>query len=251
VTGFLTLLRREIYRFIILPNQTLIPPILNAALYILIFGYALGTRIREISGVPYILYIFPGLVMMGVVNGAYMNTCSSLFIARNEFFIQDLLVSPISYWEMVLAYTLGGAIRGFLVGLLTLLTGFTFLGVHLHNPAALLFFLFFSAVTAAAFGNIIGLWAEQWDHVAIYLNYVITPLVFLGGVFYSMEMLPSWWAYVHFFNPIFYIVNGLRYATLGVTDISPLACAAVTLALSGTLFGVAVELFRRGWKLRV
>ena len=250
LVGFLTLLRREVVRFIILPNQTLIPPILNAALYILVFGFALGTRIREISGVPYILYIFPGLVMMGVVNGAYLNNCSSLFISRNELFIQDLLVSPLSYWEMVLAYTLGGALRGFLVGLLTLLTGYAFLGVHLHDPAALLFFLLVSSLLCAAFGNIVGLWAEQWDHVAIYLNYVITPLVFLGGVFYSLDMLPPFWRGMNLLNPIFYIVNGFRYATLGVRDISPLASAGVTMGLAIVLFAVAVELFRRGWKLR-
>lgn len=250
LVGFLTLLRREVLRFIILPNQTLVPPILNAALYILVFGFALSTRIREIHGIPYILYIFPGLVMMGVVNGAYLNNCSSLFISRNEQFIQDLLVSPLSYWEMVLAYTLGGALRGVLVGVLTLVTGYAFLGLHMHDPLALGFFLVVSSLLCAAFGNIVGLWAEQWDHVAIYLNYVITPLVFLGGVFYSLDMLPAAWREVNLLNPIFYMVNGFRYATLGERDISPLVSAGMTIGLATILFSVAVELFRRGWKLR-
>ena len=250
LVGFFTLLRREVVRFIILPNQTLIPPILNAGLFILVFGFALGSRIREVSGVPYILYIFPGLVMMGVVNGAYLNNCSSLFISRNELFIQDLLVSPISYGEMVLAFTLGGALRGFLVGLLTLLTGFLFLGIHLANPLALLFFLVTSALLCGAFGIIIGLWAEAWDHVAIYLNYVITPLVFLGGVFYSQEMLPPVWRNLNLLNPIFHMVNGFRYGTIGVYDVSPLASAGMTFGLAVLLFAIAVELFRRGWKLR-
>ncbi len=249
--GFLTLLRREIRRFIVLPNQTVVPPLLNAALYVLIFGYALGTRIREIDGVPYILYIFPGLVMMNVVNGAYANCTTSLYIARNELFIQDLLVSPISYMEMVLAYILGGALRGFLVGLLTLLLGYAILGVHLHSPGATIFFLAVSALTCAAFGNIVGLWAERWDHVAIFLNYVITPLVFLGGVFYSVRMLPPFWMTANLLNPVFYIVNGFRYGILGVNDISPLASGLVGIGLFAILLSVAVTLFRRGYKLRV
>ncbi len=250
LVGFLTLLRREVLRFVILPNQTLVPPIINAALYILIFGFALGTRIREVAGVPYILFIFPGLVMMGVVTGAYMNNSSSLFISRNEMFIQDLLVSPLSYWEMVLAYTLGGAFRGFLVGLLTLVTGWAFLGFHLHDPAAMLFFMLVSAIMSAALGTIVGLWAEQWDHVAIWLNYAVTPLVFLGGVFYSLDMLPPLWRTLNLMNPIYFMVNGFRYATLGVEEIGPLPSAAVTFVLSAVLFVWAVALFKRGWKLR-
>lgn len=250
MVGFLSLLRREVVRFIILPNQTMIPPILNAALYIFVFGFALGTRIREVGGVPYIVYIFPGLVMMGVVNGAYLNNSSSLFISRNELFIQDLLVSPLSYWEMVLAYTLGGALRGFMVGVLTLLTGYAFLGVQLHDPLALLYFLVVSSLLCAAFGIIVGLWAEAWDHVAIFLNYVITPMVFLGGVFYSLEMLPAGWRQLNLVNPIFHMVNGFRYATLGVHDIGALPSAGMILGLAILLFALAVELFRRGYKLR-
>lgn len=249
--GFLTLLRREVYRFIVLPNQTIIPPILNAALYITIFGYALGSRIREIDGVSYILYIFPGLVMMNAINGAYMNTTSSLYIARNERFIQDLLVSPISYMEMVTAYTLGGALRGFLVGGATLLLGFAVFGVHLHDLGATLFFLAISALVCAAFGNIVGLWAERWDHVAICLNYVITPLVFLGGVFYSVRMLPGIFMNANLVNPIFYIVNGFRYGILGVADVSPYASGAVATAIFLALFWIDVVLFRRGYRLRV
>lgn len=250
LVGFLTLLRRETLRFVILPNQTLVPPIINAALYILVFGFALGTRIREVAGVPYILFIFPGLVMMGVVTGAYMNNSSSLFISRNEMFIQDLLVSPLSYWEMVLAYVLGGAFRGFLVGLLTLVTGWSFLGFHLHHPFAMIFFMVASALMSAALGTIVGLWAEQWDHVAIWLNYAVTPLVFLGGVFYSLDMLPPAWRILNLMNPIYYMVSGFRYATLGVREMSPLASAIVTLAIGAALFGWSVDLFRRGWKLR-
>ena len=250
MTGFLTLLRREVYRFIVLPNQTMVPPLISAALYITIFGYAIGSRVGPVDGVPYITYIFPGLVMMNVVNGAYANTTTSLFIARNELFIQDLLVSPLSHVEMVLAYTLGGAIRGLLVGITSLLLGFALLGVHVHNLGATLFFLVISSLTYAAFGNIVGLWAEQWDHVAIYQNYAITPMVFLGGVFYSLKLLPAGWRTASLFNPILYTVDGFRYGILGLRDLSPLLCGAVGVGLFVVLFFVSVVLFRRGYHLR-
>jgi len=249
-TGFLTLLRREIYRFIVLPNQTIFPPVVNAALYVLVFGYAIGSRISEIDGVPYIVYIFPGLVMMNVVSGAYANNTTSLFIARHELFIQDLLVSPLSYLEMVLAYTLGGAIRGVVVGLLTLALGWTVLGVHLTHAVATMFFMAISSLACAAFGNIVGLYSERWDHVAIYLNYVITPLVFLGGVFYSLKMLPPSLHAANLMNPIFYAVNGFRFGILGVSDVSPGRCAIVGMVLFAALFAISVSLFRRGYKLR-
>jgi len=251
VTGFLTLLRREIYRWVVLPNQTIVPPLLNALLYVVIFGYAIGGSIAQVDGAAYIVYIFPGLVMMNVVNGAYANTTTSLFIARHELFIQDLLVSPLSYLEMVLAYTLGGAIRGIVVGTTTLILGYAFLGVHLHHAGATLFFMAVSALACAAFGNIVGLYSERWDHVAIYLNYVLTPMVFLGGVFYSLKMLPPSWRAVNLMNPIFYTVNGFRYGILGISDVSPLLCAAVATALCVSLFAVSVALFKRGYKLRV
>jgi ABC-2 type transport system permease protein len=249
-TAFLTLLRREIYRWVVLPNQTIVPPVLNAALYVAVFGYAIGSRISEISGVSYIVYIFPGLVMMNVVNGAYANTTTSLFIARHELFVQDLLVSPLSYFEMALAYTLGGTIRGLAVGVGTLALGYAFLGIHMHHVGATLFFMTVSALACAAFGNIVGLYAERWDHVAIYLNYVLNPMIFLGGVFYSLKMLPEGWRTANLLNPIFHTVNGFRYGILGVEDVSPMASGAIGFGLFIVLFAVSVDLFRRGYKLR-
>jgi ABC-2 type transport system permease protein len=248
--GFLTLLRREIYRFVSLPNQTIVPPMISSLLYVLVFGFAIGSRISSVAGTSYILYIFPGLVMMNAINGAYANTTTSLFIARHELFIQDLLVSPLSHFEMVLAYTLGGAVRGMVVGLSTLAVGYLVLGVHLHAMGATLFFLALSSLTFAAMGNIVGLWAERWDDVAICLNYLVTPLVFLGGVFYSIEMLPAPWRTASQLNPIFFLVNGFRHGILGVDDASPALSAAAGLVLFCALFSIAVTMFRRGYKLR-
>jgi len=250
ITGFLALLRREIYRFTVLPHQTLIPPLVSTALYVVIFGFALGSRIREIAGVGYVVYIFPGLVMMAVINGAYQNSMVSLFISRNEMFIQDVLVSPLSYWEMSLAYTLGGALRGFIVGGLTLAMGYALLGIRVADFGVTLFFLLISSLTYAAFGNLVGLWAQRWDHVAMTLNYIITPLVFLGGVFYSIEMLPGAWREANLLNPIFYTVNGFRQGILGITEFDTRTCALVSAGIFAVMFALSVHLFRRGYNRR-
>jgi len=250
VTGFWTLTRRELRRFLSLPNQTIIPPILTAVLYILIFGYSIGSRIREIEGFSYIVYILPGLIMMGVVTSGYSNTTTSLFIARYEEFIQDLLVSPISYFKMVTAYIIGATVRGTLVGSLTLTVGLLLVDVPVEHPAVMAVFMVLTSATFGAFGMLVGLWAERWDNIAVFLNYMITPLIFLGGVFYSVRSLPSPWREISLCNPLLYMVDGFRYGMLGTSDVSPLFSFLLLLALFAVTLGTALYLFRIGWKLR-
>lgn len=247
---FWTLLRRELRRFLILPNQTIVPPILMTVLYILIFGYSIGSKIEPIQGHPYIVYILPGLIIMGVVNSGYSNSTTSLFIARYEDFIQDLLVSPLSYVKMVMAYILSSAARGMIVGVLTLAVGYVLILPPIHSPLLMLFYMLLTSATFGAYGILVGLWAERWDNMAIFLNYLITPLVFLGGVFYSIRSLPSPWQEVSLFNPLFYMVDGFRYGMLGTSSVSPWLSACILLGL--LTFGVliALYLFRIGWKLR-
>lgn len=248
--SFWTLTRRELRRFLSLPNQTIFPPVLTALLYILIFGYSIGSQIRHMNGFPYIVYILPGLIMMGVVKSGYSNSTTSLFIARYENFIQDLLVSPLSYLKIVGAYIIGATTRGLIVGLLSLTVGLLCVDLPVAHPFATLLFLTLTAATFGAFGLLVGLWAERWDNIAVFLNYLITPLIFLGGVFYSLESLPPFWQRVSLFNPLFYMVDGFRYALLGVSDVSPLISLAVISFLFLSTSGIALHLFRIGWKLR-
>lgn len=248
--GFWTLTRREVGRFMTLWKQTVFPPILSALLYILIFGEALGSRIQTIDGWPYTEYILPGLAMMGVLTSSYANSSSSLFVAKHEQYIEDILVAPLSYWEVVLAYTLGAMARGLMVGVLVLAVGAVITDIPFAHPVWTLAFLVFVSALFSCAGLIMALWAESWDHVMLLLNFIITPLVFLGGVFYSIDMLPPVWRTVSMFNPIFFMINGLRYGVLGVADASPLGSLALTAALAAALFAWTVHLFRTGYRLK-
>jgi ABC-2 type transport system permease protein len=248
--GFWTLTRREVGRFLTLWRQTVFPPILSALLYILIFGEALGSRIQLIDGWPYTEYILPGLAMMGVLTSAYANSSSSLFVAKHEEYINDVLIAPLSYWEVVLAYTLGAMIRGLIVGVLILGVGIVVIDLPVLHPWTALAFLIVVSAFLSCAGLVMALWAESWDHVMLLLNFVITPLVFLGGVFYSIHMLPPFWRTVSMVNPIFYMINGLRYGVLGVADASPGWSLALSAALAALLFAWTVHLFRVGYKLK-
>lgn len=248
--GFWTLLKREINRFLSLPNQTLVPPFISALLYIAIFGYSIGSRISSIDGISYLQYIFPGLMMMGVINSSYMNTSSSLFMSKYMGNIADILTSPLSYFEMVAAMTLGGMARGLIVGVITMLTGFLLMDVHVDSYLIVGFFLFFVSAIFSQLGLITGLIAEKFEHLGIFQTYLITPLVYLGGVFYSTSMLPPIWAKISLFNPILYMVNGLRFGMLGVGDIE-LGTAMLTVVISTIVLGsINLYLFKIGYKLR-
>lgn len=249
--GFRTLLSREIHRFVALINQTIFPPVISSLLYILIFGYSLGSRIKEIDGFPYIQYIVPGLAMMGTITSAYSNTSTSLYVARMERYIEDILISPLSYLETALAFVLGGMIRGILVGAIILTTFSLVGGIGLNHLLYVLGFVVLVAAIFSCLGIISALRAEKMDHIMLFSNFFITPLVFLGGVFYSVKMLPGFWQEVSWFNPMLYMVNGLRYGVLGVSDVSPLFSLGLVTLLAGALFAFTVYLFRIGYKLRL
>ncbi|MEE8449047.1 MAG: ABC transporter permease [Thermodesulfobacteriota bacterium] len=249
--GFKTLLNREVYRFVNLINQTVFPPIISSLLYILIFGYSLGSRIKEIDGFPYVYYILPGLAMMGTITSAYSNTSTSLYVARLEKSIEDILISPLSYLETALAFVLGGMIRGVLVGSLILATFLVVGQVRLENPFYVVAFILLVSLIFSCCGIISALKAERMDHIMLFSNFFINPLVFLGGVFYSVKMLPGIWHYVSLFNPILYMVNGLRYGVLGVSDVNPLFSLGMAVVVAASLFSFTVYLFKTGYKLRL
>ncbi len=248
--GFWTLLRREAGRFLVLWKQTVLPPILTSVLYILIFGYSLGSRIREIQGFPYTEFILPGLAMMGVMNAAYANSSSSLFMARREYYLNDVLIAPISYWETVLAFMAGAMLRGVLVGLVILATGFLLADLPWAHAFYVVAFLLLVSALLSCVGILMGLWAQSWDNIMLVVNFFLTPLVFLGGVFYSIDMLPPFWERLSHFNPLFYMINGIRYGVLGVADASPLLSLLLTAVLAAAAFAATVRLFKSGYRLK-
>ncbi len=248
--GFSTLLGRECHRFLRLFNQTLIPPLVTATLYILIFGYSLGSRIEQVGEVSYMHFLIPGLVMMGVISSAYANTSSSLYIARFQGNIQELLVSSLSSLEIVLAIILGGVLRGMLVGALIMAVATTLTGIGIAHPLLVLFFIGKVAVVFSCAGFLAALWAENFDRLSLFQNYILTPLTYLGGVFFSVDMLPPFWREVAMANPILYFINGLRYGFLEISDVNPLLSFASVIVIALVLFTTCWRLFHLGYNIK-
>lgn len=247
---FRTLLSREVLRFMRVWTQTLIPPLLTSLLYVVVFGVALGARIKEIEGVPYLQYILPGIAMMSLITGSYMNTSTSVFDAKRERYIDDVLISPMSDLQIALAYTLGGTLRGTIVGTGVFLVGMPFAGVSVAHPFLLALIGVVVSFTFAAFGVIIGVISSRIDHVTFMTNVIIQPLTFLGGVFYSVKMLPDALRTATLFNPIFHTVDAARYATLQISDLNPYPTVGIVFLLAALSFTGAWWAINRGPNLR-
>ncbi len=248
--GFITLAERECWRFLRVWQQTIIPPIITSLLFILIFGYSLGSRITEVGGVSYLEFIVPGLLMMGVIMSAYMNTASSLYISKFQGSVQELLVAPLSYWEIIFALTIAGVLRGVLVGASILMVSLLFTSISVHSILILLYFVIMVSLLFSFAGIATGLWANNFDQMNVFSTFIITPLTYLGGVFHSIAMLPTFWQSVAKFNPIFYMVDGFRYGFLGKSDVSLWVSMLLVLALTIFFLVLCVYLFRKGYKLR-
>ena len=248
--GFTTLLGREVHRFIRLYNQTIIPPVLTAALFLVIFGYSLGSRISTVQDVPYLHFIIPGLVMMSVITSAYANTSSSLYIARFQGHIQELLVSSMSTLEIVLALILGGVIRGVVVGIIITMTSMLMAGAPLMHLGLTFYFMVCVAIIFSCCGFLSAMWAENFDRLSLFQTYILTPLTYLGGVFFSVNMLPPFWQKVAMVNPILYFVNGLRYGFMEATDINIYVAGVASFVLAVGLFVACYVLFKRGYNIK-
>ncbi|MBT4936264.1 ABC transporter permease [Candidatus Woesearchaeota archaeon] len=245
-----TITRREITRVLRIWTQSLIPPILTSTLFILIFGYSLGSRITDIVGVTYLEFIIPGLLMMGVIMSAYAATSFSLFIQKFHGSIQELLVAPVSYWQIIMGLTVGALIRAGLVGLGIILISFLLTPITIHNVFIIIFFVIMTALLFAFAGIATALWADNFDHMSVFSTFLITPLTYLGGVFYSITMLPPVWQTVARFNPILYMVDGFRYGFIGVSDIPIIYSILLVLGLTLFFFFLCIYLFKIGYKLR-
>tara|TARA_B100000686_G_scaffold317196_1_gene365766 strand:+ start:44 stop:805 length:762 start_codon:yes stop_codon:yes gene_type:complete len=248
--GFSTLVIREVGRFFSVYRQTVLPGLITSALYIAIFGFTLEQRISEIDDIPYTLFILPGLIMMNTLTNATANTSSSMLQMKLLQQLPDILTAPLSGYEISLAYIIGGTVRGLVNGILVLILGIFLIKMPVKDPIGTLVFIFLVSWAFSSMGLFLGQLAESWDQLAMMQNFFLTPLSFLGGIFYSIKMLPDWAQALSLINPIYYMINGIRYTILGVSD-SPVFVSyimAIILTLVFTI--ISMMLMKSGKKIK-
>jgi ABC-2 type transport system permease protein len=251
--SFYTIVRQDIVRMLRIWVQTLLPSVITSTLYFLVFGHVLGTAIGSVRGYPYLSFIVPGLVMLAIVTTSYANSSFTFFM--NKFFVRsidELLVSPTPPWLIVAGFVAGGVVRGLAVGTLVLLVSLFFTGLTLaaHNLLIILGFATLTALLFSLAGLVNGIYAKSIDGINVIPTFVLTPLVYLGGIFYSVHALPSWGQAITKWNPLFYLVNGFRYGFLGFTDVSLVLSMSVLLGLCVALIGINWYLIRTGLGLK-
>ncbi len=244
--AFRTIVIKEIFRFIRIWPQTLLPPAITTALYFLIFGKLIGDRIGTISGSSYMDYIVPGIILMSVISHSYANVVSSFYSTKFQRNIEELLVAPIPNWVILSGYVSGGIIRGLLVGVVVALISLLFADIKINNIAITLSIAVLTATVFALAGFINAILAESFDDISIIPNFVLTPLSYLGGVFYSVDMLPGVWQSISMGNPILYMINAFRYGLIGVTDIDIQLSFIITGGFIVTLTLFSLYLLHKG-----
>ena len=248
--GFGTLIKREVGRFFSVYRQTVLPGLITSALYIAIFGFTLEQRISEIQGVPYTLFILPGLIMMNTLTNATANTSSSMLQMKLLQQLPDLLTAPLSGLEISLAYIIGGTVRGMVNGILVLFLGIILIGMPVKDPLGTIVFIFLVSWAFSSMGLLLGQLSESWDQLAMMQNFFLTPLSFLGGIFYSIKMLPDWAQTLSYINPIYYMINGIRYTILGVSDSNVVISYVMAIILTFGFTLSSVLLMESGKKIK-
>ena len=245
-----TLVRKEVLRFMRIWTQTLVPPVITTCLYFLIFGNLIGPRIGPMQGHTYIDFIVPGLVLMSVITGSYTNVASSFFSAKFQRFIEEIMVSPVPNYVILLGYLAGGVSRGIVVGAIVLGVSSLFANVNIAHPSIIILVTVLAAIVFSLGGLLNGMFARNFDDISIIPNFVLTPLIYLGGVFYSVQILPDFWQTVSLVNPILYVISFARYGILGSSDVDILVSLAVICVFIAGLFFACVTLLARGYGIR-
>jgi len=249
-SGFVTLLRKESKRFYKVAFQTVAAPVLTAVLYLMIFGHVLEGRLVVYDKLSYTAFLIPGLVMMSILQNAFANTSSSLIQSKITGNLVFILLAPLTHLEFYSAYVLAAVFRGIVVGLGVLIITLFFDVPSMQYPLWILLFAFLGAAILGGLGLIAGIWADKFDQLAAFQNFLIMPATMLSGVFYSIHSLPTIWQVISHFNPFFYMIDGFRYGFFGVWDVSPLMCFAVVLGFFLIVSGLALRLLQSGYKLR-
>lgn len=246
---------RAIYRFEMARTfrtlgESLAAPVLTTSLYFIVFGAAIGSRMGDVDGVSYAAFIIPGLIMLSLLNESISNASFGIYMPKWSGTIYELLSAPVSVTEVVLGYVGAATTKSLMIGLLILLTARFFVPYSIEHPLWMLFFLVMTAASFSLFGFLIGLWANDWQKLQVIPLMVMTPLTFLGGAFYSISMLPPFWQTVSLFNPIVYLISGMRWAFYGQSDVSPMLSAAMISLFFLACLGAVTYIFRSGWRLR-
>ena len=250
LTAYYTIVIKEISRFMRIWVQTVIPPAVSMALYFLIFGNLIGPRIGSMSGHSYIQYIAPGLIMMSIINNSYANVVSSFFGAKFQRHIEEMLVAPIPDFVILSGYITGGVARGIIVGIVVTIVAMFFTSLQIHNYCIIILVVLMTSILFSLAGFINGMFAKKFDDISIIPTFILTPLIYLGGVFYSINLLPEFWQTVSRLNPILYMVNTFRYGLLGVSDINLATAFLILAAFIIILFVFSLYLLHTGRGLK-
>jgi ABC-2 type transport system permease protein len=232
------------------PGQTILSPLISASLYIFIFGFVIGSRIDTVAGVSYISFVFPGILMLNIIGASYAQSSSSVYFARFIRSIEEILVSPLSYLEIVTGYVVGGVVRSLVVAFLILIVGMFFGAVTLSNIFTFVFYVVAVSIIFSLLGILVGLWAKGFEQLSSINIFVITPLTYLGGIFYSIAMLPESVRFLTLSNPFFYFVDGLRSSMIGISEANVGIGLLMIVALIGLLGWLTIHLFATGWRIR-
>jgi ABC-2 type transport system permease protein len=244
--AYATIVTKEVLRFSRIWVQTVLPPAVTTSLYFVIFGKLIGGQIGDMAGFRYIDYIVPGLVLMSVITNSYANVVSSFYSSKFQHFVEELLIAPVPNWVILAGYVSGGLARGLTVGAVVTLVALFFSDVEIHSYGLTLAIFALTSVLFALGGFINAVFAKTFDDISIVPTFVLAPLTYLGGVFYSIDLLPDFWRHLSLFNPVLYMVNGFRYGMLGVSDIPIAASLAIILAFIAALTLFSLVLLRRG-----
>lgn len=248
--GYKTIVRKEVMRILRIWLQTVVPPAITMTLYFIIFGNLIGSRIGEVGGYDYMQFIVPGLVMMAVITSSYGNMVSSFFGAKFGGHIEELLISPLPHWVILAGYVTGALARGIMVGAVVMAISLFFSRVEIQHPFIMVSVLLLTSIVFAMAGMVNAIFATKFDDITIVPTFILTPLTYLGGVFYSIDMLPTLWRNLSAFNPILYMVNGFRYGILGVSDVGIGMTYAIIGVFVALLAGTCLWLLNRGVGMR-
>ena len=249
-TAFKTIVTKEILRFARIWLQTVVPPVITTGLYFVIFGQLIGSQLSNVAGYSYIDYIIPGIILMSVINNSYANVVASFYMSKFSHFIEEMIVSPMPNYIILLGYVIGGVARGLTVGIVVAFISTFFAELNIHNYFVLISVVILTAILFSLGGFINAIYANSFDDISIIPTFVLIPLTYLGGIFYSIDMLPMFWQNVSLVNPILYMVNAMRYGMLGVSDIDLITAFSIIILFVVALFSFCLYLLNSGKGIR-